>query len=64
MKTRRVPKSPVYPRDHKWALDKRKGYESEVTALVRAMRRDSAILEDQGAAWDRWRKEPGSSSSA
>lgn len=58
MKWNRVPKSPAYPPGHKWALAKRKGYESEVTALVRAMREDPAILDDQSAAWERWRNEP------
>ena len=53
------PKSPVFPLGHKWQLKKRKeGYESDVTALVRAMLEDERVREDQRAAWERWRNEP------
>jgi len=52
-------KSPVFPPGHPWKLDKRKGYESDVTALVRAMLEDESIAEDQRAAWERWRNESG-----
>jgi hypothetical protein len=60
MKWHRFPKSPVFPADHKWAWQKRKGaYESDVTALVRAMLENDEIREDQRAAWERWRNEAG-----
>lgn len=49
-----IPKSPVFPADRKWELKKRKG-ESDVTALVRALREEPSILEDQKIAWQRWR---------
>lgn len=58
MKWHRFLKSPVFPAGHEWAPDPRKGYESEVSALVRAMLKDDAVLEDQRAAWERWRNEP------
>ena len=58
MKWFRFPKSPVFPADHKWSFSKRKdGYESEVTALVRAMLDNDEIREDQKKAWERWRNE-------
>jgi hypothetical protein len=61
MKWHRFPKSPVFPADHKWQVEKRKNaYESDVTALVRAMVEDDSIREDQRAAWERWRNEAGS----
>jgi hypothetical protein len=54
----RFPKSPVFPAGHKWTIEKREGvYESDVTALVRAMLRDDEIREDQRLAWERWRNE-------
>ena len=60
MKWFRFPKSPVFPAGHKWEFQKRKGYyESDVTALVRAMLEDDDIREDQRAAWERWRNEAG-----
>ena len=60
MKWHRFPKSPVFPADHKWSIEKRKdGYESDVTALVRAMVSNEEIREDQRAAWERWRNEAG-----
>jgi hypothetical protein len=60
MRWHRFPKSPQFPADHKWELQKRTdGYESEVTALVRAMVSDESIREDQRAAWERWRNESG-----
>ena len=56
----RFPKSPVFPADHNWQAKKRKGgYESDVTALVRAMLEDDTIREDQRIAWERWRNEVG-----
>jgi hypothetical protein len=59
MKWHRVLKSPVFPAGHKWPVEKRKGgYESDVTALVRAMVSNEEIREDQRAAWERWRNEP------
>ncbi len=58
MKFDKVPKSPVFPLGHKWPFEKRNdGYESDVTALVRRMLEDEAILEDQRAAWERWRND-------
>ena len=60
MKWFRVSKSPVFPADTKWSIEKRKdGYESDVTALVRSMLQDEKIREDQRVAWERWRNEPG-----
>lgn len=59
MKWHRFPKSPVFPAGQKWNAPKRKdGYESEVTALVRAMLEDDGVRADQRAAWERWRNEP------
>ena len=59
MKWYRVFKSPVFPADHEWSVEKRKGgYESDITALVRAMVSNDEIREDQRVAWERWRNEP------
>ena len=58
MKFDKVTKSPVFPADHKWQFAKRKGvYESDVTAMLRGMRENDAILEDQRVAWERWRND-------
>jgi hypothetical protein len=58
MKLRDILKSPELPLGKKWELRKRAdGYESDVTALVRAMLEDEAILEDQRWAWERWRND-------
>ena len=58
MKLREILKSPELPLGKKWELKKRaRGYESDVTALVRAMLEDEAILEDQRWAWERWRND-------
>ena len=47
------------PPDHQWTFEKRKGiYESDITALVRCMLQDEALLEDQKRAWERWRNDP------
>ena len=63
MRWHRFPKSPVFSLGHKWRVEKRKdGYESDVTALVRAMLEDESIREDQRVAWERWRNEAGSKS--
>jgi hypothetical protein len=60
MKWFRFPKSPVFPAEHKWEVNRLKGYyESEATALVRAMLDNDAIREDQRIAWERWRNESG-----
>lgn len=60
MRWHRAIKSPVFPAEHKWRVEKRKdGYESDVTALVRGMLEDDSIREDQRAAWERWRNESG-----
>ena len=57
MKLREILKSPELPLGKIWEIRKRKGYESEVTALVRAMLEDEAIREDQRWAWERWRND-------
>ena len=58
MKLREILKSPESPLGKKWEIRKRtSGYESDVTALVRAMLEDEAILEDQRWAWERWRND-------
>jgi hypothetical protein len=58
MKLREILKSPELPIGKKWEFKKRAdGYESDVTALIRAMLEDEAILEDQRWAWERWRNE-------
>jgi hypothetical protein len=58
MKLREILKSPELPLGKKWETRKRKeGYESDITALVRAMLEDEAILEDQRWAWERWRND-------
>jgi len=58
MKLRDILKSPVFPLGKKWALKRRKkGYESDVTALVRGMLEDESIREDQRWAWERWRND-------
>jgi len=58
MKLREILKSPASPLGKKWKFKKRTiGYESDVTALVRAMLEDEAILEDQRWAWERWRND-------
>ena len=60
MRWHRFPKSPTFPAGHRWDVRKRtEGYESDVTALVRAMVSDETIREDQRAAWERWRNEAG-----
>lgn len=58
MKFDKVTKSPVFPPGHKWQFEKRKKvYESDVTAMVRCMREDDSIREDQRVAWERWRND-------
>ena len=58
MKLREILKSPELRLGKKWAFKKRTdGYESDVTALVRTMLEDEAILEDQRWAWERWRND-------
>jgi len=58
MKFKDLLKSPVFSREHRWAFVRdRKYYESDVTALLRKMREDEVIVEDQRFAWDRWRNE-------
>ncbi len=65
MKWHRFPKSPTFPAEHKWPLEKRRvGYESDITVLVRAMLDDESIREDQKAAWERWRNEAGPKSTS
>jgi len=58
MKFDKVTKSPVFPPGHEWQFEKRKKvYESDVTAMVRRMREDDSIREDQRVAWERWRND-------
>ena len=58
MKFKDLLKSPVFPLGHRWNFEKRKkGYESDVTALVRKMLEDESISADQKFAWERWRAE-------
>lgn len=58
MKLREILKSPNLPLGRKWEVRKRTdGYESDVTALVRAMLEDETIREDQRWAWERWRND-------
>ena len=65
MRWHKFPKSPVLPAGKKWDITKRpEGYESEVTALVRAMLEDKEIRDDQSVAWERWRNESGSQSTS
>lgn len=48
----------MLPLGKKWEIRKRAdGYESDVTALARAMLEDEAIREDQRWAWERWRND-------
>jgi hypothetical protein len=58
MKFKDLLKSPVFAAGHSWNFAKRKkGYESDVTALVRTMLEDDRIRADQRFAWERWRAE-------
>ena len=58
MKLREILKSPILHLGRKWEVRKRTdGYESDVTALVRAMLEDETIREDQRWAWERWRND-------
>lgn len=51
-----IKKSPVFPAGKQWdATPDAKLYESEVTAMIRSMRSDPSINEDQEWAWRRWR---------
>jgi hypothetical protein len=57
MKFRDILKSPVFPAGQRWPFAKRRGvYESDVTALIRAMVEDERIRQDQRFAWERWRR--------
>ncbi len=58
MKFKDLLKSPEFSPGHRWNFAKRKkGYESDVTALVRTMLEDESIRADQRFAWERWRAE-------
>ncbi len=58
MKFWKAPKSPIFPEGHRWPFEKRKkGYESDVTAMVRRMLEDPSLLDDQRFAWERWRND-------
>jgi hypothetical protein len=51
-----IKKSPVFPAGKQWdAKPDAKLYESEITAMIRTMRGDPSINEDQEWAWRRWR---------
>lgn len=61
MESSKFPQSPVFAQGHQWKFAKRKGvYESDITAMVRGMLEDKQILDDQRAAWERWRNDPAS----
>jgi len=56
MKFKEILKSPVFPLGYRWKFERRKDcYESDITALVRGMRQDERIRQDQRFAWERWR---------
>ncbi len=56
MKLKELLKSPVFDAAHRWSYQRRKrGYESDATALIRTMLQDESIQQDQRFAWDRWR---------
>jgi hypothetical protein len=56
MKPDEVKRSPTYPAETRWdAKPDDKLYESELTAMIRKMREDPQIKEDQEWAWQRWR---------
>lgn len=56
MKRDEVKQSPVFPANTNWeAKPDAKLYESELTAMIRTMREDQQIKEDQEWAWRRWR---------
>jgi hypothetical protein len=56
MNEKPVKKSPVFPADTRWdAPVDPLLYESEITAMIRKMREDPQIKEDQEWAWKRWR---------
>jgi len=57
MKWQRVFKSPVFPQGFQWPGRKRKGYESDATALIRSMLDNDEVREDQRLAWERWRND-------
>ncbi|MCC6534063.1 MAG: hypothetical protein IT531_16060 [Burkholderiales bacterium] len=51
-----IRKSPVFAAGRRWQpKPDPKLYESEITALVRALLNDPQIREDQQWAWRRWR---------
>jgi hypothetical protein len=58
MDSTKFSKSPVFAQDHQWEIKKRKGYESDITAMVRGMLQNEEIAQDQRAAWERWRNDP------
>lgn len=56
MQNKPIKKSPVFPAGKQWeAKPDQKLYESEVTAMIRSMREEPSIAEDQEWAWRRWR---------
>lgn len=56
MQNKPVKKSPVFAAGTQWeAKPDPKLYESELTAMIRTMRQDTTIAEDQEWAWRRWR---------
>lgn len=56
MSEKPIKKSPVFSADTRWeAKPDPVLYESEITAMIRKMREDPQIREDQEWAWRRWR---------
>lgn len=56
MSEKPIKKSPVFPANTRWdASVDPVLYESEITAMIRKMREDPQIKEDQEWAWRRWR---------
>jgi hypothetical protein len=47
MKLREILKSPIFPQGKQWEVKKRAdGYESDITALVRAMVQDDSVRQE------------------
>lgn len=58
MSSSKFPKSPVFPQAHRWTpITRKDGYESDATALIRALVSDESVREDQKTAWQRWRND-------
>ncbi len=58
MEFKDAPKSPLFSQGTEWKVEKRSGgYESDITAFVRALTADERIRADQRFAWERWRND-------